>query len=76
MAKLMFFCAVAGAYPSIRVRTDLMNSSTYSGKTNVFAAVNPTTLSGKQPSNPRKAVSAIFAAIVIHSVPAGQSLLC
>jgi hypothetical protein len=35
----------------------------------------PTTLSGKQASNVNIPVFAIFAAIVIHSVPAGHILL-
>ena len=38
--------------------------------------INPITLSGKQASIPNIVVSAIFAAMVIHNVPAGHSLLC
>ena len=40
------------------------------------SAVNPITLSGKHASISRIAVSAMFAAIVMHRVPLGQSLLC
>lgn len=36
----------------------------------------PTTLSGKQVSNVRIAVFAMFAAIVMQSVPFGHILLC
>jgi hypothetical protein len=36
----------------------------------------PTTLSGKQAGKVKIPVSAIFAAIVMHNVPSGHSLLC
>lgn len=38
-------------------------------------ATTPMTLSGKQASKPKMAVSAMFAAIVMQMVPFGQSLL-
>ena len=38
--------------------------------------IKPTTLSGKQASIPKNAVSAILAAIVMQRVPFGHNLLC
>ena len=65
MSKFIFFCAVAGAKAHNRNFCDSMKYFTYSGITYSFA-VNPTTLSGKQASIPRNAVSAIFACVVMY----------
>jgi len=66
ISRLMFFCAVAGANSSkfaFAVRTKY---SKYLALSNTRDGTNPTTLSGKQASNARIPLSAIFAAMVMQ----------
>ena len=71
----IFFCASCGASLSMPPRRKSSVALTYSLRTS-GPGVKLTMLSGEDASNPKIAVLAMLAAIVMHSVPAGERRLC
>jgi hypothetical protein len=72
ISRLMFFCAVAGANSKRFALAVLTKYSKYLAFSNTDAGMKPTTLSGKHASKLNIPLSAMFAAIVMQSVPFGH----